>query len=501
MSPASVKRVILVLFDSLSKAFLPPYGNDWVAAPNFTRLASRSVTFDRCYVGSMPCMPARRELHTGRHNFLHRGWGPLEPFDDSMPEILKTNGVYSHLASDHGHYWEDGGCTYHPRYSSWEIARGQEGDPWKGQVRDPEVPPHLGNSMRQDWVNRTHWREESDWSQTQVFDSALGFIETNAAAPNWFLQVECFDPHPPFYAAPPYRACYPSDYDGPQYDFPRYAPLSEEDTPEAVAECRRSYAALVSQCDHSLGRILDAMDRHSLWEDTLLIVTTDHGFMLGEHDWWCFVRQPFYQTAACKPLFIWDPRCGRAGKRSPCLVQTHDLPATVLGAFGLPRPRDMQGCDLAATVARDVPVREKALFGAFGGMVSVTDGRFVYMRAPERPDGGPLYHYTLMPTHMRRFFSLEELRGAEQVAPLSFSKGCPVLRIPAKPTFGSQQEFGTRLYDLEADPEQAHPLQDEALEARMVELLTAAMAAAEAPPEAYARLGLAAPHLTSVQTP
>ncbi len=81
-------NAIMVMFDTLNRHMLPPYGCDWVHAPNFERLARRTVAFDKCYVASMPCMPARRELHTGRYNFLHRSWGPLEPFDDSMPEIL-----------------------------------------------------------------------------------------------------------------------------------------------------------------------------------------------------------------------------------------------------------------------------------------------------------------------------------------------------------------------------------------------------------------------------
>ncbi|MBN1874690.1 MAG: sulfatase-like hydrolase/transferase, partial [Anaerolineae bacterium] len=102
-------KAIMVMFDSLNRRMLPPYGCDWVHAPNFQRLAERAVTFTNSYVGSMPCMPARRELHTGRYNFLHRSWGPLEPFDDSAPEILKHNGVYTHLVSDHYHYWEEGG--------------------------------------------------------------------------------------------------------------------------------------------------------------------------------------------------------------------------------------------------------------------------------------------------------------------------------------------------------------------------------------------------------
>jgi arylsulfatase A-like enzyme len=67
--------------------------------PNFKRLGEKTAVFDNNYVGSLPCMPARRELHTGRLNFLHRDWTPLEPFDDSTPEILKQNGVYSHLVS------------------------------------------------------------------------------------------------------------------------------------------------------------------------------------------------------------------------------------------------------------------------------------------------------------------------------------------------------------------------------------------------------------------
>ena len=56
--------------------------------PNFDRLAERAVTFDSHYVGSMPCMPARRDMQTGRLDFLHRSWGPLEPFDNSFPELL-----------------------------------------------------------------------------------------------------------------------------------------------------------------------------------------------------------------------------------------------------------------------------------------------------------------------------------------------------------------------------------------------------------------------------
>ena len=126
-------RAIVVMFDSLNRHMLPPYCADtFVQAPNFSRLAEKSVTLDNFYAGSMPCMPARREMHTGRYNFLHRSWGPLEPFDDSAPQALAHAGVHTHLASDHPHYWEDGGATYHNRFDTYEFFRGQEGDAWKG---------------------------------------------------------------------------------------------------------------------------------------------------------------------------------------------------------------------------------------------------------------------------------------------------------------------------------------------------------------------------------
>jgi arylsulfatase A-like enzyme len=65
-------KAILLMYDSLNRHMLPPYGCEWVHAPNFTRLAERSLVFENCYVGSMPCMPARRELHTGRYKIQQR---------------------------------------------------------------------------------------------------------------------------------------------------------------------------------------------------------------------------------------------------------------------------------------------------------------------------------------------------------------------------------------------------------------------------------------------
>ena len=237
-------KAILLLFDSLNRHCLEPYGCDWTHTPNFRRLAERSVRFDRCYAGSLPCMPARRELHTGRYNFLHRSWGPVEPYDDSMPELLKKNGVYTHLISDHQHYWEDGGATYHTRYSSWECVRGQEGDPWKAQVADVDIPPHLGQAGRQDEINRQYFGSAEQQPLGQVFSLAREFLDRNHDADHWLLQIEPFDPHEPFFSQPEFQQLYPDDYGGPRFDWPPYDHVSEP--LGAAAHCRNQYGALLS---------------------------------------------------------------------------------------------------------------------------------------------------------------------------------------------------------------------------------------------------------------
>lgn len=86
-------RAVFILFDSLNRHALSCYGAKGIQTPAFDRLAARSVTFDKHFVGSLPCMPARRDIQTGRLNFMHRGWGPMEPFDHSMADILRSNGV------------------------------------------------------------------------------------------------------------------------------------------------------------------------------------------------------------------------------------------------------------------------------------------------------------------------------------------------------------------------------------------------------------------------
>ena len=480
------------MFDSLNRHMLPTYGCDWVHAPNFERLAKKTVQFNKAFVGSMPCMPARREIHTGRYNFLHRSWGPIEPFDDSMPEILKNNGIYTHLASDHYHYWEEGGCNYHTRYNTWDISRGQEGDPWKGDLNTPSIPhpnPTRALFSHQDRVNRAYMQDEKDMPMAKTFAMGLDFLEINKNQDNWFLQIETFDPHEPYFVPQRFKDLYNYDFGKFNNDWP---PYSKETDEKLSTHYKFLNAALISMCDEYLGKILDKMDELNMWKDTMLIVNTDHGFLLGEHDMWAKCHAPFYNEVAQTPLFIWDPRTGVQSEERESLVQTIDLPATLLEYFGQDIPKDMQGVPLRQTIEDDTPVREAGLFGLHGAHVNVTDGRYVYMRGP-KADNQPLYNYTHMPTNMMHTFPVEEMQELTELSePFDFTKGCKTMKIPAgkSSSLSGKSEFTTMVFDLKTDSQQEQPLAKPEVEKKMIKLLIQEMKKNDAPTEQYERLGL-----------
>ncbi|ACP21688.1 putative sulfatase (plasmid) [Sinorhizobium fredii NGR234] len=503
-------KAVFVLFDSLNRHVLAPYGGRRVPTPNFTRLAERAATFDRHYVGSLPCMPARRDLQTGRLDFLHRSWGPLEPFDNSFPELLHRAGFYSHLVTDHFHYFEDGGATYHTRYDSYDFIRGQEGDPWKAMVQPPwerlrqmyherQFSQSARDKFRRNIVNREFIKDESAFPSVRCFSAGLEFLERNRTADNWLLQIETFDPHEPFTAPERFREAFRTGWNGPVRDWPRYGRVDE--LPEECEELRANYYAVMALCDFLVGQLLDYFDRHDLWRDTALVVTTDHGFLLGEHDFWAKNRMNMYEEIVHIPLFLRDPRRpGSAGTRRSALTQTIDLAPTFLDLFDVPAAAEIEGHSLLPLLDADRSLRQGALFGYFGGAINVTDGRYTYHRFPPDLRSQELYQYTLMPTHIWEPFTPEELAGASLAQPMSFTKGAPVLKIPVierSPMFdnygpGALLESETRLYDLADDPGQNTPLYSPEIEEAMTRLMRDLMRSNDAPPEAFARIGIEA---------
>ena len=487
-------RAVMLMYDTLTRNYLPNYGCDFSIMPNFKRLAEKTVTFDEFYGGSMPCMPARRELHTGCYNFLHRGWGPIEPYDNSMPETLAANGIYTHLVTDHSHYWEDGGSTYHGRYSSWEGFRGQEGDRWVPQSEADltlnECPLNKKNiSAVQHLANRSRIHGVEDMPSVQTVSAGLDFIDHHYDKDNWFVQIECFDPHEPFYVPDEYRKLYDCVDSHGAFNFPPYTFTEGKYTEEDIVNLRKEYCALLTLCDEQLGRVLDAFDRYDLWKDTMLIVNTDHGFFLGEHGYIGKNFPPMYDEVIHTPFFIHDPRSHHDGERRKAVAQTIDIVPTLMNYFGVTPFEGMDGQDLRPVIENDEKIHDTILYGVHGGQVNVYDGRYVYMRGSVARDS-KIYNMTLMPTNMRGFFAKEELKDAELVNGGKYSHDTPVLKVPSYHSTGSFVRWADALYDKKTDPYQKNSLTDEILIKDMTAKLEKALEKAGAPDWQYIRLGI-----------
>lgn len=343
------------------------------------------------------------------------------------------------------------------------------------------------DNWRQDWVNRQVLDTEEKQPMPKNFELGLDFINRNKDSDNWFLQLETFDPHEPFYTMNKYKDLYPRDYKGNHYDWPNYGKTDDSDI--TIEHIQKEYAALVSMCDVYLGKVLDIMDEHNLWEDTMLIVNTDHGFMLGEKEWYGKNIQPFYNEISQIPFFIHDPRSNKVNERRQALCQTIDLAPTLLEFFDQPIPSSMEGKSLKPVIENDEPIREAALFGMHGGHINIVDDSYIYMRANVTADNGPLYEYTLMPAHMHHMFKTSEFKGMTLTEENEYSYiDCKVMKIPCK-SYLQSSIYGHLLFDAVNDPCQEHPLENKEAEFNMVKKQISMMIKGEAPEEQFERLG------------
>jgi arylsulfatase A-like enzyme len=482
-------KTILILMDSLNRHYLNCYGESWVHTPNIDRLAERGAVFDNHYCGSLPCMPARRELLTGRLNFLETPWSPLQPYDECLHrELRKMSRTYSHLITDHYHYFEWNGMGYHTGFDTWEFMRGQEGDHWHPRVEDPEVPAYRGKNRRQDWVNRAAMNSErdEDYPTPQSFMRAIDFLKQNHDQDNWHLHLEVFDPHEPFMCPQKYVDMYKDTWDGRyHFDWPSYAPVDPGlEGEEAIEHIRKCYAGTLTMADKWLGKFLDTMDELDLWQDTSVIFTTDHGHLLGDYGYWAKNYMFDYAKLAHIPLIVYSPHATNNGQRVKALTATFDLMPTLMELHGAVPSQHVQGKSLKHLLNADQIHHDAVLYGYFGKDINVTDGRYTYCRQPI--EGSVAYHHTAIP--VGAVANPESYAQAEMGRFLKQTQ-MPVYRVPVQSHRHHNAPDHSLLYDLTADPEQLCPIHDrpleEKMESRMIELLTRY----DAPESEYIRMG------------
>lgn len=497
-------NVIVILCDTLRRDHCSPYTGGkplnecwnadlpaWrVPTPNMDRLAARGTVFDNAYCGSSPCMPARRDLYTGRYEFLERGWGPLDEDDLDLPrqvsgqpnrslhQVLADGDHVSYLVTDHFHLWEQGSGNYHMGYTGFDFVRGAESDGWYTHPFDgfamPE-PDRLGKNERH-WRNVHHIRQsEEDWFAPQVFKRAASWLEHNHGYDDFYLHIDCFDPHEPW--DPPQALVDLFDSDAYHVDGwsaqPPYSKWRETLTEAQFHSFQARYAAKVVLVDRWLGHLLDTLDRLALWDDTLVIFTTDHGIYLGDHGRIGKLQTHQFDAVAHIPFIVAHPEHGH-GERRDQLVQLVDIYPTVLEAMGRPVPPDRHGVSLLPALAdASVPTREHAVCGVFGHSVTLTDGAWTLHQSPVAANQPLLWHgyhrARFLPYHLGPY--VDGVRVVDPPPPWT------------EPTWLSYKPDDPNEHTNLAD---AMPEKLDTMQAQLADTL----AALDAPPEQFDRLGL-----------
>lgn len=391
-------NIVLVVFDSMRKDCIgcygePPWGK--VHTPHLDAFAQESVVMERMFPESLPTLPTRRALYTGRqvypfHNADFRlkgdfvgapGWGPIPEDQPTLAEILRDNGYRTGLVSDVYHMFKPS-KNYSRGFDQWMFLRGQEMDPYRsGPVPskaeiDYWLPRELQNDgrihfVRQCLMNMHDRTTEEDYFNARVLIEASKWLQQNRDAEKFFLTVESFDPHEPWFVPEHYRRMYDTS-DGPEQILSGYA-----DTDSMPAHLLRrtqaNYSGLVTMCDRWFGHFIGAMKSLGLLENTVVIVTTDHGHSIGDGGYIGKRGYPSGREVYDVPLIVRHPDGIAAGERRDQFVQHIDLTATVLEMAGVTLPAELDGRPFwKMAVVENQPVRDHVTVG-WGTAMTVVD--------------------------------------------------------------------------------------------------------------------------------
>ena len=499
--PPPPRNAVVILLDSLNRHMLGAYGGNEFATPNLDAFARRSVRFEKHYAGSLPRIPARHDILCGALDFLWKPWGSIEIWEHSLVAYLREAGVKTMLISDHPHLFETGGENYHTDFDAWEYERGHESDPWKTR---PDLSwigaPLFGRRFVPYDNSRGYFRDESNFPGPRTMAAAARWLDDNAASHDrFFLFVDEFDPHEPFDTPEPYASMYDA-WDGPHLIWPPYVNggIQQGVLDERQARQLRScYGGKLTMIDSWFAKLIGAIDRNELWNDTVVIACTDHGHFLGEKDVWGKPPVPVYEPLGHIPMMIAWP--GVEPRTSAALTTAVDIFATLADVFSAEVRHNTHGRSLVPLIhAETARVRDYALSGVWGREVHLVGDRCKYARAPSGGNA-PLSMWSNrwstmpIPSMPKLRLPLPDDRAVLDRMPGS---QVPVIRQPFQagdllPYWALGPFGGNHLYDLRNDPAEENNIAGSRAEKEIADALWQALREVDAPEDQFARLGMA----------
>jgi len=347
-------NVVFFMSDSYRYDNLSCYGPTKTHTPRLDAFAGQAHVFENAYLGSFPTVPNRLDIMSGRFSCIEYQWQPLPREVLTFQEILTASGITTQLIADTPHILGEG-FNYSRGWMGWEWIRGQETDRWKTHPHDvplPAAPSKLRNpeGIKVHYRNTAWWCGEEDRFVARTVGAACDWLDNACRAPErkpFFLYVDTFDPHEPWDAPQHYVDLYDPGYTGENPNYPVYGFWQEVMSERELQHINAEYRAEATMVDRWFGVLLDKLDALGLTEDTVVIFTTDHGYLFGEHGvvgkslipqakgaGMSFESTRMYEDIRRTPLLVRMPGQGRQ-QRHTAFVQSPDLMPTFLELCGL----------------------------------------------------------------------------------------------------------------------------------------------------------------------
>ena len=364
-SPAAERpNVLFMIADDLNN-FLGCYGDARAKTPNLDRLAARGVRFERSYCAFPLCGPSRNSMLTGLYpnstgiltnSLIFRQTIPTQL---SMPQAFRLEGYFAGRIGKLYHYNVPNsvGTNGHDDPGSWELELNPAGCDRLEEEGDifSLTPGSFGGTLS--WYASP--REDAKHTDAMLAADAEWVLERCAKQKDrpFFLAVGFYRPHTPYVApAKPYFEWYPeaempvlpsiehNASDIPAAALGSYKKDQDQLTDELRRQCVQAYYASISFMDAQVGRVVDALDRLGLAENTIIVFTSDHGYHMGEHGLW--QKQSLFEESARVPMLIVAPGVAKPGTVAATPVSQVDLFPTLAELCGVKAPANLQGQSL-----------------------------------------------------------------------------------------------------------------------------------------------------------
>lgn len=372
-------NLIVLLTDDQRADAVAALGNPHIITPHMDRLVREGFAFRNAYcMGSMQpavCLPSRTMLHSGRSLYRLEGV-------EGRPHLGKS--------------FADAG------YDTFHIGK-------RGNTPHALHKAFAQSSYLDDQAERT-----GGYSGRTEVSAALEFLSGRDANRPFFILIEFAGPHDPRGTNPESRAMYRTEDIPLPANFRPFHPFDNGEllvrdekleawprTPEAVRRHLHDYYAMITHMDGQIGRLIKALEDRREWDDTIVVMTSDHGLAIGSHG--LFGKQNLYEDGMKPPLVFCGP--GIPHGESDALVYLFDIYPTLCGLTGVPQPADIDGRDLTPVIQGRATTVRDTLFLAYRDVQrAVRQGDWKLIRYPQ-VDVTQLFNLADDPHELKDLFS------------------------------------------------------------------------------------------------